>query len=472
MATLTSFGAAQEVTGSKHLLEAGKARILIDCGAFQGHREEAREKNRTFPFSPGSITASVNTHAHLDHCGSYPLLVKAGFLGDILATPATRDLAGLIMKDSAKIQAGDLKFLEKQNRKNPQQWKKVFPPLFDENDVDAALSQYVTIAYHRPFRIADGVTATFYDAGHILGSALVHISLQDGAGEPLSIGFTGDLGRFNMPIISDPEFLPPVDYLVCESTYGDRLHQDVGSAEGELAAVVCETVAKGGRVIIPAFAIERTQEMIYHLHRLTDAGRIPRLPVFVDSPMAVNATAIFQAHTGFLDAETHREFLDVGQNPFAFEKLKYVTDYRDSKKINEVQEPCIIIASAGMCEAGRILHHLLRGVGDPKNTILVVGFMAENTLGRAIADRRPEVKIFGERYPLRARVKIINAFSAHADYREIGRYIARLDASRLKGVFLVHGEPSSQESLLTHLGSLGVKRVESMKYGNTINLMS
>lgn len=469
MITLTSHGAAEEVTGSKHLLETEHARILVDCGVFQGHREEAHRKNSTFPFSPYSVLAAVNTHGHLDHCGAYPLLVKEGFAGDILATSATRDLASLVMMDSARIQAYDARFLDKQQRRNPTPWRKVYPPLYDDRDVQAALSQFVTTAYGRPYPIAPGVTATLYDAGHILGSSLVHMEIQNGR-TSLSVGFTGDLGRKKTPILQDPQLLPPVDYLVCESTYGDRLHDELGTAEEELAQVVRNTAAHGGRVIIPAFAVERTQELVYFLNRLHRAGRIPSIPVFVDSPMAVSATAIFKAHPECFDAETAREFSDNGSSPFAFDSLTYVTDPEESKKINDLSVPCIVIASAGMCEAGRILHHLVQGIGDHRNTILIVGFMAENTLGRALADKRPEVSIFGEKHAVRARVKILNAFSAHADYREIGQYVKALDASRLRGVYLVHGEPGAQSALRSHLLENGVPRVEILKAGAAVSL--
>ena len=467
MITLTSYGAAEEVTGSKHLLATDQVKVLVDCGLFQGHREEAYQKNKTMPFSPYTLAACVNTHAHLDHCGTYPLLVKEGFSGDVLATPATRDICNLVLMDSAHIQAYDARFLHKEQKRRPQSWRKVYPPLYDERDVEAAMAQFVTVAYEHPFPLAPGITATLFDAGHILGSAQARLEVQNG-GRSVAVGFTGDLGRRNRPILKDPRTLPPVDYLVCESTYGDRLHDPMDRTEEELAEVVRETAAKGGRVIIPAFAIERTQELVYILHRLHDQGRIPSVPVFVDSPMAVSATAIFRTHSECFDKETVREFLDRGEGPFTFDALQYVTDAEASKKLNDLRVPCIIIATSGMCEAGRILHHLVHGVDDPRNTILVVGFMAANTLGRALADKRPEVRIFGQRHPVRARVKILNAFSAHADYREIGDYVKGLDADRLKAVFLVHGEPSAQSNLRSHLLSLGVPKVEILKGGEPV----
>lgn len=469
MISITSHGAAEEVTGSKHLLETKNARVLVDCGFFQGHRAEARAKNERFTFSPYSLYSCINTHGHLDHCGAYPLLVKEGFMGDILSTPATRDIAGLVMRDSAKVQAADAKFLHGQQTKNPQPWRKVYPPLYDEKDVEAALAQYVTASYGRPFPVAPNITATLHDAGHILGSAFVHLEINEGP-EPLHVGFTGDLGRKNLPLLRDPEPMPPVDYLVCESTYGDRLHDPMDTAEEELAQVVRDTAEKGGRVLIPAFAVERTQELIYFLHRLYDAGRIPKIPVYVDSPMAVSATAIFKMHPECYDSETVEQFLDNGSSPFAFDSLSYVTDVEASKKINALRVPCIVIASAGMCEAGRILHHLVHGVGDYRNTILVVGWMGENTLGRALADKRPEVRIFGERHAVKARVKILNAFSAHADYLEIGEYVSAMDLKRLRRVFLVHGEPHAQAYLAEHLKGLGVREVAILKAGEAVEL--
>ncbi len=457
--TLTSHGAAGEVTGSKHLLDTGKARILVDCGLFQGPRAETRERNRAFPFDAAGLAACLNTHGHLDHAGSYPTLVKQGFEGPIVATPATRDIAGLVMRDSAKVQQADARFLAKRGRP-------FAAPLYDDDDALQAIARYVGVSYHRAYDLAPGVRVTLYDAGHILGSALSRLEIEGG----LAVGFTGDLGRCGTPILRDPEPLPPVDWLVCESTYGNRRHDDKDTAEEDLAAVVRETVARGGRVIIPSFAVGRAQELVYLLHRLHDDGRIPTVPVFVDSPMAVSATAIFKAHPDCYDAEARADFFDQGESPFSFERLSYVVKSEQSKRINTLQEPCIVISSSGMCEAGRILHHLANNVGDPRNTILIVGFMAQGTLGRALADRRPQVKIFGEPHAVRARVKILNAFSAHADYVEIGDWVSRLDLGRLKGIFLVHGEPGAQAHLAEHLRARGVRRVEPLAAGRPVPL--
>jgi metallo-beta-lactamase family protein len=469
MMTLTSYGAAQEVTGSKHLLEVGGSRILIDCGMFQGRRKESRAKNEDMPFDPATVTACINTHGHLDHCGAYPVLVKRGFRGLIWATAATVDVAQLVMADAARIQVADARYLERVLSQNPRDRREVVPPLYDEEDAAQATGLFRPVAYRQPVEIAPGVTATFLEAGHILGSAVVRLDVVDGD-QRRTIVFTGDLGRRNTPILRDPDAAPDADWLVCESTYGNRLHDDLAFAQEELAAVVRDTVAKGGRVLIPAFAVGRTQELVWHLHQLNESGRIPAIPVYVDSPMATRATGIFTKHTECYDEETVRRFVDHGESPFRFGALKFTASAEDSKKLNDVRGPCIVIASSGMCEAGRILHHLVRDVGDPRNTILVVGFMAEHTLGRALADRRPEVRIFGEPHRLEARVKILNAFSAHADRNEIGEWVAPMDQARLKGVLLVHGEPVAQASLGDHLRSLGVRRVESLVAGRSVSL--
>jgi len=465
-AELFSFGGAQEVTGSKHFLEFNGQQIMIDCGAFQGKRKEADEKNRNWPFDARKITSTILTHAHFDHCGLIPVLTQKGFTGNIYTTPASRDLASLIMMDSAHIQAKDIEYLKKKAAKRGETFEA--EPLYTEQDVVNALDYFVTISYHRPFFIGDGIKATFYDAGHILGSAMTVVELSRN-GQRMRIGFSGDLGRKNLPILRDPETIPDVDYLVMESTYGHRLHDPIDHAVDELADVVNRTVKRGGKIIIPAFAVERTQELVYFLHLLRNRNAIPKIPIFVDSPMATNATAIFRVHQECYDEETRHEFLDNHENPFGFGELRYITNVEESKRLNELKEPAIIISSSGMCEAGRILHHLAHNIENPNNTIMIVGFMAQNTLGRRIKEEQPVVKILGDTYRLRAEVVTMNAFSAHADYKEILDYVTQLDYKRLKRIFLVHGEPDAQANLKKLLEEQNYKTT-IVKYGERYTL--
>ncbi|OGB66884.1 MAG: MBL fold metallo-hydrolase, partial [Caldithrix sp. RBG_13_44_9] len=429
-----SWGAAQEVTGSKHFLQFKDQTIMIDCGAFQGRREEAEAKNRNWPFDPKKISAVILTHAHFDHCGLIPLLPLKEFQGNIFSTPASRDLASLILMDSAHIQAKDIEFLTKRARKKGEAFSK--EPLYTETEVIRSLDHFMTVSYHRPFFVADGIQTVFYDAGHVLGSSLAVVEINHD-GQNLKVGFTGDLGRKNLPILRDPEIIPDVDYLIMESTYGDRLHDPIELAMTQLAEIINRTVERGGRIIIPAFALERTQELVYYLHLLTDQQRIPKIPLYVDSPMATNATAIFRVHQECYDQETRDAFLVHHKNPFGFNELRFTTSQEESKELNSLKEPALIISSSGMCEAGRILHHLLHNIEDPKNTILIVGYMAENTLGRKIQEQSPEVKILGDFYKLRAEVKVLNTFSAHADYKDILEYISHLNFKKLKQIFLV-----------------------------------
>ena len=445
---LYSWGAAQEVTGSKHFLEINGKIIQIDSGAFQGHRKEAEEKNRNLPYSPKDVHSIILTHGHFDHCGLLPVMIKNGFTGNIYCTPATRDIVSLVLMDSARIQIRDIEYLKKKARKKGKIFEK--EPLYSEQDVVDTLSHIITVNLHREFFLMDGVSFTFYEAGHILGSAQVLIKIKDGD-EELKVGFSGDLGRNNLPIIPDPEVMPEVDYFISESTYGDRLHKNIQMALDELSEVINDTVRKGGKIIIPAFAIERTQEIIYFLHQLVMQNKIPNIPVYVDSPMSTDATAIFKVHQECYDSKTREMFLENHINPFGFENLIYTSSVEQSKKINTIKEPIIIISSSGMCEAGRILHHLKNNITDPKNTILIIGFMAEHTLGRKIADREKEVKIFGEKYPLRARVKILNEFSAHADYKEITDHIKKMNVKTIRKIFLVHGEEKAQKHLKEYL---------------------
>ena len=461
-----SWGGAEEVTGSKHFLRVDGDLIQVDCGAFQGRRAETDKKNRTWNYDADVVSAVVLTHAHYDHCGLLPLMSKRGFSGNMYTTPATRDLANLILMDSAHIQAKDIEYLKKRAAKRNEQFNK--QPLFTEREVVDCLTRFVTLSYHRPFHLNEGIYAEFYDAGHILGSAVTVLNIER-SGASLSIAFSGDLGRKDLPILRDPEHIPPVDYMVMESTYGNRLHDPIESASAKLAAVVNETVERNGKIIIPAFTVGRTQELVYMLHLLSDEGRIPKVPVYVDSPMATNATSIFRVHQECYDEETRRAFLDHHRNPFGFNELNYVVNTEESKRLNTLKGPAIIISASGMCESGRILHHLKNNIENPANTILVVGFMAQNTLGRRIVERQPEVKIFGDRYRLKARVTVLNAFSAHADYAGILEYLGKLDRKKLKRVFLVHGEPKAQSHLKSMLEEKDYAAT-IVRYGETYDL--
>ena len=463
-----SLGAAEEVTGSKHVLEIDGKIYMIDCGTFQGARAEADRKNRHLGIAADKIEALILTHGHLDHCGLSPYFVRNGFRGNIYATPATRDIASLIMMDSANIQARDAAYLHGQARKKGEKfdWK----PLFSEQDAIQTSAQTVGISYNRPMYIGDGISLEFHDAGHILGSAMAMITIKKD-GTETKIFATGDLGRKNKPIIRDPAIPKEApDYIILESTYGDRRHDSADDAIEKLTNLAKRTVEKKGKIIIPSFAIERTQELVYYFHLLVDDGVIPEIPIFVDSPMATNATTIFQVHPECYDEEIKSAFIKHHKNPFGFNSLHFTTGVDESKSLNEKNGPLIIISADGMCEAGRIQHHLIHNITDPNTTILTVGYMAENTLGRRIRNRESEVKIHGQWFKVRAQVEEINAFSAHADYAETLEWLKALDTSRLKEIFLVHGEPRAQAIFKKYLAENGFPNTRIIKYGNTCNL--
>ena len=447
-------GAVGTVTGSKHVLSVNGSRILLDCGLYQGHRQESFDKNRRLPFQASSIDAMVLSHAHIDHSGNIPNLVRAGFRGNIHCTFATRDLCSYMLRDSAHIMESDAAYLNKRRRRNKQPFVE---PIYGAAEATESLRYFTSMDYERQALLAPGVRLTFYDAGHILGSALSALDITED-GRSTRLLYTGDLGRLDLPILCDPQQVPDVDYLIIESTYGGRFHGSLQDAERQLARVVCETHARGGKVIIPAFSVGRTQEIVYALHRLTVAGDIPKMPIYVDSPLSTNATEVFRLHPEYYDAETYAFMLE-HRDPFGFSALRYLRHVEDSKALNERHEPMIIISASGMCESGRILHHLKNNIEDPRNTVLFVAFQAQHTLGRRIRDGAEAVNIFGGRYDVRARVEVIDGYSAHADHEELLGYVRRLGPERLRGAYIVHGEEEAAQALKEGLEGLGVRRV-------------
>ncbi|MGD0013499.1 MAG: MBL fold metallo-hydrolase [Bryobacteraceae bacterium] len=446
---VTFWGAVGTVTGSMHEIRADGARLLLDCGLYQGRRKEAHEINSNFPFRPSNIDAVVLTHAHIDHSGNLPTLVKNGFKGPIYATPATADLCAPMLLDSAHVQQVDAEFVNKRLARrrllNPDAGDGAVPPLYSQEDAEATLPLFHRVPLDTPQELAPGVSYEAYDAGHILGSSAVIVT-ERANGKQVRLAFSGDVGHPGLPIIRDPERLPQVDYLILESTYGGRLHKDMGIVADRLAAVVSRTCARGGRIIVPAFAVSRTQQLVLMLHELADAGRIPRIPIYVDSPLAIAVTAVFRQHPELFDEET-RQFLERGEDPFGFGRLRYIRDVAESKALNDLRGPCVIISASGMCEAGRILHHLRNNIGDPRNTILITGFQAQNTLGRKLVDKLPEVAIFGEPMAVRAEVQVLNELSGHADQRGLLEWMKPF-AAGLKRVFIVHGEPVQSSALV------------------------
>lgn len=434
---LTFYGAAREVTGSKHLLEAKGKKILLDCGMFQGHRKEAEQKNREFPYRPKDIDAVILSHAHLDHCGSLPTMWAQGFKGKVFCTPATRDVAELIMLDSAHVQVSDnIHIAQIKNQTEPE------PPLYTEKEVYEVLKQFVTVPYHQEFELYKNIKAKFIDAGHILGSAQIELQIKE-LWREVKIGFTGDLGRSHMPILKDPEQMQDLDILITESTYGNRTHENFTEAKRILKKYILEAVRRNAKIIVPSFALGRTQELVYLLHELTDTGEIPRFPIYVDSPLAIDITEIFRKHPECFDKETFETF-SKSDNPFGFRNLTYTYTTNDSIALNSKPGPLMIISAAGMCEGGRIRHHLKNNLENRNSMLLITGFMAKNTLGRKIVDQEPLIKIFDNFYSLRAQVIVMNALSAHADSVDLLNCVERV-GERLQKVFIVHGEETQSE---------------------------
>lgn len=458
-------GGAQTVTGSQILVKVNGKTILLECGLFQGRREESYEKNQKFSFDPSEIDCLVLSHAHIDHSGNIPNLVKHGFKGPIYATPATVDLCKIMLRDSAYLQEKDIEWVNIIRRRHHQP---ELEPLYSRHDVECAMDFFSGIEYDKLFTIAPGVEAAFRDAGHILGSAGVHLEITEN-GRTYKIGFTGDIGRPNLPLTNDPNVLRELDLLIMESTYGNRLHGSYSDVEDELAQVICETASTGGKVIIPSFAVGRTQHLVYVLHKLFNQDRIPDMPIYVDSPLACEATDVFRLHTEDLDRETKRVFLADHEDPFGFRRLTYVHDVEESKKLNSLAFPHVIISGSGMAEGGRILHHLRNNIHNPKNLVLFVGYAAQHTLARKMIDGEKVVKIFGEEHNVKCKIKVMDAFSAHADRRDLLDYVSLNSPERLKHIFLVHGEADQALPLKDGLRSKGYENVHFPAHGEIFN---
>jgi len=450
-------GAARSVTGSMHMLTVQGRTVLLDCGLVQGRREEARQRNSTFPFDPSSIAAVVLSHAHIDHSGNLPGLVRHGFRGPIYCTKATKSLCDVMLKDSAFIQERDVEFI---NKKHQRKGLGPVTPLYTRTDVEATLPLLRGMEYGQTFDVIDGIHCRYEDAGHMLGSASLALTLKEGS-HTCHLVFTGDLGRPGLPILRDPVFVgDEADFLISESTYGGRLHAPVSAMEEQLLDPIRRAVQRRGKIIIPGFAVGRTQELVYVLHRLSIEGKIDYLPVFVDSPLSVNVTEVFRKHPECFDEETRAILASPENNdPFGFERLTYIRDVEHSKQLNDRPGPFIVIAASGMADNGRIVHHLANGVGDARNMVVIVGYQAENTLGKKLVDKQPIVNIFGEPHEVKAEVVVLNSFSGHADRNELLSYVGRFNRKRMKRVFLVHGDPAQAEKLSGGLQAAGFSTV-------------
>jgi metallo-beta-lactamase family protein len=441
-------GAAGTTTGSQHLLEINGKRILLDCGLYQGHRKDAYEINCCFPhFEPKSIDLVVLSHAHIDHSGNLPNLSRSGFTGSVFSTHATRDLCQIMLRDSANIQESDIDWL---NRHRKREGLPEATPLYTEQDAEKCLRQFVTLSYDRPLQIAPGVELTFVDAGHILGSAQVVLDVHDQAdGIKKRFLFSGDVGRGGNEVLRDPVAVQDVDFILMESTYGGREHEAPPGFDEHFVKVIQNAIKRRGKILIPSFAVERTQQLLFVLHELFTSKKIPAIPVFVDSPLAVSATEIYKLHPDSFNDEVYSTLFEK-QNPFGFEDLTLVRSVKGSKALNELEGTAIIISASGMCEAGRILHHLRNNIEDPKTTILFVGYCAEGTLGRRIRDGVKQVNILGDPFHVNAHVDIVDSFSGHADHSELVDYFNRIQGSKTH-TWLIHGETDGAQALRSSL---------------------
>lgn len=456
---LTFHGAAQTVTGSRHLIEVNGHRILLDCGIYQGRRSEAYERNSQFAFVPNTIDAVVLSHAHIDHSGNLPSLVKKGFDGPIYSTHATRDLCAAMLMDSGHIQEKDAEFV---NKKRAKRGEAPIQPIYTQEDAQASLSYFESISYERSKEIFEGIHLTYHDAGHMLGSAFVVLDIEDrDTGRDIRLVFSGDIGRKGLPILRDPRTIDHADILIMESTYGGRLHPPMEDTTQELKDIVNKIYKQKGVLIIPAFAVGRTQQIVYELQKLHANGDIPILPIFVDSPLAINATSIFRQHPDCFDAETLKYMNDFQDDDiFGFPMLRYTRKVEESKELNTMEPPFIVISASGMMEAGRVLHHLRNRIEGPENCVLIVGWQAPNTLGRRLVDGISPVRIFGQEHPVRASIETINGLSGHADEQGLVDWVSAMD-KKPQITFLVHGELEPAQALRKQLQSqLELERVE------------
>lgn len=463
-------GAAQHVTGSAHLITLDDGyTILLDCGLYQGNSKDMKTFNESFLFDPKEVDCLILSHAHIDHSGRIPKLVKDGFSGPIYSTHATRSLCAIMLLDSAFIQERDAEYFnKKQFRKSKDKRKPLREPLYTSHHVTETMKLFVGYNYEKWFPISPNVKIMFRDAGHILGSASVTLEIKE-KGKTIRFGFSGDIGRPDRPILRDPLPMPEVDYLICESTYGDKDHPAKPSEDERFLQIIKETcVQKKGKLIIPAFSVGRTQEIVYMLDRMETAGKLPKIPVYVDSPLAVNATQVFGAHPECFDNDLNA-YLLIDDNPFGFNKLTYVRDVNISKSLNDLKEACIIISSSGMMNAGRVKHHLFNNIDNAKNTLLIVGYCAPNTPGGILRQGVEELKLFGEVKPVNMQIEIMDSFSAHADRGEMVDFVHN-QRGHLKKMFLVHGEIDRQTDFRTYLFERGFKKVEIPKLGDEFEI--
>jgi len=463
---ITFDGAAQTVTGSQYLLNINGYRLLLECGFFQGRRQESYQRNLNFPFEPRKVDAVILSHAHIDHSGNLPNLIKQGYSGPIYATPATAHLADIMLMDSGHIQEEDTAFISKRSLKRGEP---PAVPLYTQEQAALVRQHFKPVVYDQSFEPVPGVAARLVDAGHILGSAAVVLDIEE-QGRKLRLWFSGDIGRRKLPLIRDPILPDRVDYLMMECTYGDKPHRDPELAYEELRQVTSRTLERRGKVIIPAFAVGRTQEIVYMLHQMIESHQLPGVPVYVDSPLAVNATDIFKMHPECFDKET-QEFIQADRHHTAlgFDRLIYTRSVDESKALNDRKDPMIIIAASGMAENGRILHHLRNNIGNPKNTILIVSWQAPYTLGRRLADREKQVKIFGEQHEVKAEVATIGGLSAHAGQDFLQEYALRVKG-QARQMFLVHGEQTPAEALTEKLVEAGMDKPSYPQLGTRVEL--